>query len=318
MTYDAPLTRYRRFCTGTIFYPDPSAQWGHRIPKVNSNLDPPYIGCYSTLIVTMGLSSTVNPQCTPRQTDRRTDMLLAIAHALHAWHRSAKTIRLLATTVCMNYSFLHLVQFLHYLIFAGTRARQVCKTDSDDSINSMCQKYVSRRHVNRITNNCQRSKKRCPVRKCGRLVCSLPRHLNIVHSWTKEASRTAVNRLGLRKSCVSKQNKTDYHHYRQCPVKGCLSIVKRLPPHLRKHHHICDEIKIRKLLLLSKTAGQRRSGEQSAPSRDIELVPLNENENDSSDDCIPVSSYRNNDGELSKNCSFYNPSTPPGTTSESS
>ena len=99
MTYDAPFLRYWRFCAGTIFDPDPSAQWGHRIPKVNSDLDPPYIGSYSTLIVTMGLSSTINPQCTPRQTDiqtdrqtdRRTDMLLAIAHlmlhALHAWHR---------------------------------------------------------------------------------------------------------------------------------------------------------------------------------------------------------------------------------------
>ena len=49
----------------------------------------------------MGLSGTVNPQCTPAadgrtdgQTDGRTDMLLAIAHlmlhALHAWHRWAK------------------------------------------------------------------------------------------------------------------------------------------------------------------------------------------------------------------------------------
>ena len=31
------------------------------------------MGSYSTLIVTMGLFSTVNPQCTPWQTDGRTD-----------------------------------------------------------------------------------------------------------------------------------------------------------------------------------------------------------------------------------------------------
>ena len=68
------------------------------------DLDPPGMGSYSTLIVTMGLSGTVNPQCTPAadgqtdgQTDGRTDMLLAIAHlmlhALHAWHRWAKKRR---------------------------------------------------------------------------------------------------------------------------------------------------------------------------------------------------------------------------------
>ena len=75
MTHEAPLTRYRRFCTEPFFDPDPSAQWGHRIPKVNSDLDPQDMGSYSTLIVTMGLSSTVNPQCTNAadgQTDRRT------------------------------------------------------------------------------------------------------------------------------------------------------------------------------------------------------------------------------------------------------
>ena len=46
------------------------------------DLDPPGMGSYSTLIVTMGLSSTVNPQCTPRQTDGRTDILLTIAQPM--------------------------------------------------------------------------------------------------------------------------------------------------------------------------------------------------------------------------------------------
>ena len=51
----------------------PVASWGHRSPKVKVDLDPPGMGSSSTLIVTMGLSSTVNPQYTPRQTDRQTD-----------------------------------------------------------------------------------------------------------------------------------------------------------------------------------------------------------------------------------------------------
>ena len=72
----------------------PVAQWGHCSLKVKVDLDPPGMGSYSTLIVTMGLSSTVYPQCTPRQTDgrtdRQTDMLLTIIqpilcfNALHA------------------------------------------------------------------------------------------------------------------------------------------------------------------------------------------------------------------------------------------
>ena len=58
------------------------ALWGHRSPKVKVDLDPPGMGSYSTLIVTMGLSSIVNPQYTTRQTDGRTDMLLTIAHPM--------------------------------------------------------------------------------------------------------------------------------------------------------------------------------------------------------------------------------------------
>ena len=76
MTQDAPFLRYSRLCAGTIFRYPSRAQWGRRSPKVKVDLDPPGMGSYSTLIVTMGLSSTVNPQCTPaadRQTDGRTD-----------------------------------------------------------------------------------------------------------------------------------------------------------------------------------------------------------------------------------------------------
>ena len=82
MTYDAPFLRYSRLCAGTIFRYPSRAQWGRRSPKVKVDLDPPGMGSYSTLIVTMGLSSTVNSQYTPRQTDRRTDMLLTIAHPM--------------------------------------------------------------------------------------------------------------------------------------------------------------------------------------------------------------------------------------------
>ena len=30
----------------------------------------------------------------------------------------------------------------------------------------------------------------------------------------------------------------DYHHYRYCPVKGCKSLIKRIPPHLKNVHQL--------------------------------------------------------------------------------
>lgn len=87
----------------------------------------------------------------------------------------------------------------------------------------------------------------------------MPRHLQDVHGWTKEHARTALQRFGLRKAYTysdpskvpktkkktSTQDETekkegtkikDYHHYRYCPVVGCASLVKRLPPHLKNVH----------------------------------------------------------------------------------
>jgi len=42
----------------------------------------------------------------------------------------------------------------------------------------------------------------------------------------------------------------DYHHYRQCPIEGCMSVVKRMPPHLRNHHKITSTSEIKHLLSL--------------------------------------------------------------------
>ena len=50
------------------------------------DLDPPGMDSYSTLIVTMGLSSTINPQCTPRQTDGHApdnSPTYALMHCMH-------------------------------------------------------------------------------------------------------------------------------------------------------------------------------------------------------------------------------------------
>ena len=79
-----------------FLYALPVALWGHRSPKIEVDLDPSGMGSYSTLIVTMGLSSTVNPQYIPRQTDGRTDVhapdnspSYALMHYMH-YHRRAK------------------------------------------------------------------------------------------------------------------------------------------------------------------------------------------------------------------------------------
>ena len=86
-------------------------------------------------------------------------------------------------------------------------------------------------------------------------------HLQLVHGWSREESRTALVHFGLRKpysytshskvskSCKEKgtesgENKTgdakkkDYHYPHFCPLAGCASFVKRLGPHLKNVHKL--------------------------------------------------------------------------------
>ena len=96
-----------------------------------------------------------------------------------------------------------------------------------------------------------REKKPCPVSTCGCKVCHIPRHLQKVHGWSREDSRTASVRFGLRKQYTKKEKgtvcsedktggpkKKDYHHPRCCPITGCKSLVKRMGPHLKNVHHL--------------------------------------------------------------------------------
>ena len=91
----------------------------------------------------------------------------------------------------------------------------------------------------------------------------IPRHLVDVHGWSKEHARTALIRFGLRKtysysspSKVPPKKKKiaeekmdqkaegkskDYHHYRYCPMHGCTSLVKRIPPHLKNVHKLLPD-----------------------------------------------------------------------------
>ena len=91
----------------------------------------------------------------------------------------------------------------------------------------------------------------------------IPRHLVEVHGWAKEHARTALVRFGLRKTygysspskVPKKKEKTteekttkkedakskDYHHYHYCPMDGCTSLVKRMPPHLKKVHKLVPD-----------------------------------------------------------------------------
>lgn len=137
-----------------------------------------------------------------------------------------------------------------------------------------------------------RGKKRCPVRGCNSYVIALPRHLRQCHGWEKQKSIAAVQRFALRKPyrfAVQKSEKkyVDSHRYKPCPVEGCLSIVKRLPPHIRQHHGIRDAATVRHLL---RTAKRFRL-------KDEEVKEPSSVEDD--DDCtfqMPSSVDRNEDG----------------------
>lgn len=135
-----------------------------------------------------------------------------------------------------------------------------------------------------IGSETNRETKNCPIPLCGATVIHLPRHLQEVHGWSREHSRTAVTRFGMRKRYTfsdpakipQKKAKTkpdeqktktgdkeantddkkrkDYHKHRYCPVDGCTSLVKRIPPHLRNVHKLDPNSKEYKELL-SKVRG---------------------------------------------------------------
>ena len=116
-----------------------------------------------------------------------------------------------------------------------------------------------------LNSGTTREAKNCPVPLCGSKVIHLSRHLKEVHGWSQEKSRTAVTRFGMRKSYtfsdpgkapkpkkeVKEETSTDekkgdtnvskrkdYHKHRYCPVPGCMSLVKRIPPHLKLVHKL--------------------------------------------------------------------------------
>lgn len=103
------------------------------------------------------------------------------------------------------------------------------------------------------------SERPCPVPSCGSHVIYLSQHLQEVHGWSEEQSRTIATCFGMRKkysftnrgNAPKKKKKTtdktdhasgtlakDYHHYRYCPVSGCTSLVKRIPSHLKNVHKL--------------------------------------------------------------------------------
>ena len=131
------------------------------------------------------------------------------------------------------------------------------------------EKKVSTKKIKNATN---RGLKKCPLPLCGASVIHLPHHLQNVHGWSPEHSRTAVARFGMRKSYTfsdstkvpqkkakkstddkeentNDKKRKDYHKHRYCPVDGCTSLVKRIPAHLRNVHKLDPNAKEYKDLL---------------------------------------------------------------------
>ena len=100
----------------------------------------------------------------------------------------------------------------------------------------------------------KRQKTQCPLLQCRKFIADLPRHMRLVHDWTKENSRFVKSKFGLRKSHTKKKVTTkykDHHHPRHCPVDDCQAIVKRLPPHLKNIHRLKQGDEIYQHLLSS-------------------------------------------------------------------
>jgi site-specific recombinase XerD len=108
----------------------------------------------------------------------------------------------------------------------------------------------------------KRRKVKCPVLHCTAEVVHLPRHLRLSHGWKAEDARTALQRSCLRKTYTLKNPhkprvSSDRHKPRQCPIDGCLSVVKRLPPHLQQHHHIDLKSSLYRELLMTSRRVQK-------------------------------------------------------------
>lgn len=116
-------------------------------------------------------------------------------------------------------------------------------------------------------------------------------------------ARTALVRYGMRKTySFSHQKKApknkkqseeeaskrkgskDYHYYRYCPLQGCTSLVKRLPPHLAKVHKLPpDEVK----RTLSKVVGKRVRDSHRVPIHERRLQHSNTFQDESDQPSVP-------------------------------
>jgi hypothetical protein len=90
--------------------------------------------------------------------------------------------------------------------------------------------------------------------------------MRLIHGWKKEKARAATNLLGLRKQYTtkaankpSKDRHKDYHVPKPCPVAGCMSVVKRMSPHLTQHHHVQPKSNTLQMYLLQARRMYRES-----------------------------------------------------------
>ncbi len=72
---------------------------------------------------------------------------------------------------------------------------------------------------------------------------SISRHLRLVHKLSKEEAANATAKFGIRKEYTWKTpraepKRKDRHLLRQCPLDGCLAVVRRMGPHLRSKAHL--------------------------------------------------------------------------------
>ena len=133
------------------------------------------------------------------------------------------------------------------------KALQLCKKKNQRDVEEQTFSLLGSSHQPNKSHHVRRLKKKCPVKKCGSKVISLPRHLRLVHGWSRSKSKQAIYNYSLRKPYVFTNKEMggkaeDHHHHRRCPVEGCFAVVKRLPPHIRKHHGIKSEPKVKELL----------------------------------------------------------------------
>ncbi|XP_033745359.1 uncharacterized protein LOC117330912 isoform X1 [Pecten maximus] len=100
---------------------------------------------------------------------------------------------------------------------------------------SSCIKKRSYRQMATKRQRASKPRKRKLCDQCPISVVNLARHLRVKHGYNKDGSKSRVREIKI-------QRNTKQRRYKDCPIQGCVSQVKRLDAHLQHVHNLAPDV----------------------------------------------------------------------------